>query len=144
MSFITKPLRKLTGSLRSQSPSNLQNKEEGFHSSDSSTLNGNTPLDGNSTPTPKSRQLLGKEKIRQSVDRERSKAEAKKRQSMRRIESELFMRDAPPELTKLYKPYSMIMSKRRNYENRVLFKDLDFESTQPDYPNRRTTIDGIL
>ena len=65
------------------------------------------------------------------MDKERSKVEAKKRQSMRRIESEAFMRDAPPELTKLYKPFSMNMSKRWNHENRVLFKDLDFASKSP-------------
>lgn len=62
------------------------------------------------------------------MDKERVKAEHKKRESMARIEDEKFLTEGPPELTKLYRPYSMNMSKRWNHENRVLFKDLDLTS----------------
>jgi hypothetical protein len=140
MSFLKKPLRKLTGSLRADKPNDLQDKEEGFATptKNGSPKNGsllgkigNGTPSGASTPPDdkrKSREVMREEKDRRSMDKERSKVEARKRQSMRRIESEAFMRDAPPELTKLYKPYSMNMSKRWNHENRVLFKDLDFAS----------------
>ncbi|KAG0649017.1 Aspartyl-tRNA synthetase [Hyphodiscus hymeniophilus] len=127
MSFLKKPLRKLTGSIRSDhKPNDLQDKEEGF---ESPTNGGSATPNGTSTPPDdkrKSREVLRDEKVRRSMDKERTKIEARKRQSMRRIESEAYMRDAPPELTKLYKPYSMNMSKRWNHENRILFKELDF------------------
>ena len=141
MSFFKKPLRRLTGSLKHDKRNDLQDKEDGF---ETPTKNGSTAIsilgkigNGNGTPsgasTPpddkrKAQEGLRDDKVRRSVDKERSKIEARKRQSMRRIESEAFMRDAPPELTKLYKPYSMNMSKRWNHESRILFKDLDFSS----------------
>ena len=141
MSFLKKPFRKLTGSSKSDDLNALQDKAEGVNTptkNDSTTTsslindkNGNATPNGSTTPTEdkrKSREILRQEKDRRSMDKERSKVEAKKRQSMRRIESEAFMRDAPPELTKLYKPFSMNMSKRWNHENRVLFKDMDFAS----------------
>ena len=145
MSFLKKPLRKLTESLKSDKPGDLQDKEEGSNtptkngSPTTSNLSNGKHTDSNGTTSPsddkrKSREVLREEKIRRSMDKERSKAEARKRQTMRRIESEAFMRDAPPELTKLYKPFSMNMSKRWNHENRVLFKELDFESTYPTPP----------
>lgn len=134
--------------MRSDKPNDPQDNEKGFQTptKNGSTSSGiigkfgngdgnnndngmETPTNGAATPTGdrrKSRDVLMEEKARRSMDKERSKVEARKRQSMRRIESEAFMRDAPPELTKLYKPFSMNMSKRWNHENRVLFKDLDF------------------
>ena len=144
MSFLKKPFRKLTGSSKSDDLNALQDKAEGVNTptkNDSTTTsslindkNGNATPNGSTTPTEdkrKSREILRQEKDRRSMDKERSKVEAKKRRSMRRIESEAFMRDAPPELTKLYKPFSMNMSKRWNHENRVLFKDMDFASKLP-------------
>ena len=145
MSFLKKPFRRLTGSLNKGEGNinDVQGKAEGLDtpvkngSTTTSSLTngkrgiGNGTPNGTTTPTDdkrKSREVLREERVRKSMDKERSKAEARKRQSMRRIESEAFMRDAPPELTKLYKPYSMNMSKRWNHENRVLFKELDFES----------------
>lgn len=62
------------------------------------------------------------------MDKERLKAEEKKRLTLARIESENFMKHGPPDLTKLYRPYSMNMSKNWNHENRILFKEIDFES----------------
>jgi len=47
---------------------------------------------------------------------------------MARIEDEQFLQHGPPALTKLYKPFSMNMSKRWDQEKRILFKELDFES----------------
>ena len=141
MSFLKKPLRKLTGSLKSDRPNDLKNEEGGLEthkngSASASVLgkigNGTGTPSGASTPPDdkrKSRELLRDEKVRRSLDLERKKVEAKKRQSMRRIESEAYMRDAPPELTKLYKPFSMNMSKRWDHEKRILFKELDFSST---------------
>jgi aspartyl-tRNA synthetase len=142
MSFLKKPFRKLTGSIN-KGEGNInepQDKAEGFDTpttaTTSSLSNGKRVIDagtpnGSATPTDdkrRSREVLREDRVRKSMDKERSKAEERKRQAMRRIESEAFMREAPPELTKLYKPYSMNMSKRWNHENRVLFKDLDFES----------------
>ena len=135
MSFLKKPLKRLTGNFRSESPSAPQDKEEGS-STTSSPKNGTATPNGANTPPGdkrRSREVIRAEKAHRSLDLDRKKVEAKKRQSMRRIESEAFMRDAPPELTKLYKPYSMNMSKRWNHEKRALFKDLDFESTFPLY-----------
>jgi hypothetical protein len=44
------------------------------------------------------------------------------------IEDERFLQVGPPDLTKLYRPYRMNMSKRWTREHRVLFKELDFAS----------------
>lgn len=76
----------------------------------------------------KSQELLQQEKVRRSMDKERVKAEAKKRATLARIESENFMKEGPPDLTKLYRPYSMNMSKNWNHEHRMLFKEIDFAS----------------
>ncbi len=65
------------------------------------------------------------------MDKERVKIENKKREIMAKIEDERFIKEGPPELTKLYRPYSMNMSKRWNHENRILFKDVDWESMCP-------------
>jgi hypothetical protein len=62
------------------------------------------------------------------MDKERGKIEEKKRQQLARIESARFMEEGPPELTKLYRPFSMNMSKRWDHDPRLLFKDLNFES----------------
>jgi hypothetical protein len=134
MSFLKKPFRRLTGKTSGSNVNDPQNKSEGFDSpknGSTSSKNGDVTPNGTSTPPEarrKSREILREEKVRKSVDKERSKNEAKKRQSMRRIESEAFMRDAPEELTKLYRPYSMNMSKKWNHEKRLLFKDMDFQS----------------
>jgi hypothetical protein len=74
------------------------------------------------------REIIAAERARRSMDKERVKAENKKRQSMARIEDERFLQVGPPDLTKLYRPYSMNMSKRWTREHRVLFKELDFAS----------------
>ena len=76
----------------------------------------------------KSQEVTHQEKLRRSMDKEHKKAEAKKRFTLARIESENFMREGPPDLTKLYRPYSMNMSKNRNHERRILFKEIDFQS----------------
>ncbi|CAG8975371.1 hypothetical protein HYALB_00009512 [Hymenoscyphus albidus] len=78
-------------------------------------------------PKRQSSEIIRAERERKSLDKLRTKAENKKRQSLAKIEDENFLKNGPPQLTKLYRPYSMNMSKRWNHENRVLFKDLDFE-----------------
>lgn len=150
MSFLKKPFRKLTGlktldhdqtkaePIISPSSSSNTNTSASNNSpiTNGKSSNGSATPNGSTTPPEdrrKSREAIREERARRSLDKERQKIEAKKRQTMRRIESENFMRDAPPELTKLYKPFSMNMSKRWNHENRRLFKDLDFASkSHPD------------
>lgn len=140
MSFLKKPFRKLkeintssnnnstNNSTDSDSNSNIvPSKTEGFGTP---TQNGSSTTPPNGTRTPienkrQSREIIQADRIRRSIDKERVKAEHKKRESMARIEDEKFLTEGPPELTKLYRPYSMNMSKRWNHENRVLFKDLD-------------------
>ena len=63
------------------------------------------------------------------MDKQRAKAETRKRETLARIEDEKFLEEGPPDMTRLYKPFSMNMSKNWNHENRILFKNLDFEST---------------
>lgn len=74
----------------------------------------------------RSQEVLNQEKVKKSMDKERNKAEAKKRAALARIQSEVFMKEGPADLTNLYRPYSMNMSKSWNHENRVLFKDINF------------------
>jgi aspartyl-tRNA synthetase len=62
------------------------------------------------------------------MDKERIKLEQKRRQQLARIESENFLKEGPEDITKLYRPFSMNMSKYRNHEKRTLFKELDFAS----------------
>jgi len=61
------------------------------------------------------------------MDKERKKVEEKKRLQLAKIESANFLEHGPEELTRLYRPFSMNQSKRRTGENRVLFKELNFE-----------------
>lgn len=140
MSFLKKPFKKLkeigsgpSNIETSNDPANI--KHEGVNGSGS-----NTPLSGktNGASTPisptsngekrQSREIIAAEKARRSMDRERAKAETKKRESMARIEDERFLQEGPPMLTKLYRPYSMNQSKRWTHEDRVQFKNVDFES----------------
>ncbi len=87
---------------------------------------------GTSTPERsnsrrQSREIMDMERKRRSVDKERVKAETKKRESMARIEDERFLKEGPPELTKLYRPYSMNMSKKWNADDRLLFKNIKWD-----------------
>lgn len=143
MSFLKKPFRKL----RDVSQSHLSNdsvasKTDSAASSTSGTgtgtgtatptngvTNGIGQLDGVDVDSRRqSREVIAAQRERRSVDKQRAKAETKKRLSMARIEDEKFLQEAPPDMTKLYRPYSMNMSKRWNHENRLLFKEIDWES----------------
>jgi hypothetical protein len=144
MSFLKKPFDKLKGLNRSSSvkesgsdkgsvsgaPSKEQGVEEGLNGATNGA--GKEKSNGSSTPDlnnrRRSQEVIREEKLRRSMDKERVKAEAKKRQTLARIESENFMREGPPDLTKLYRPYSMNMSKNWNHEHRILFKEIDFSS----------------
>ncbi|KAL2075134.1 hypothetical protein VTL71DRAFT_76 [Oculimacula yallundae] len=77
-----------------------------------------------------SREIIHAERERRSIDKQRVKAETKKRETLARIEDEKFLEEGPPDMTKLYRPFSMNMSKNWNHENRVLFKNLDFEKME--------------
>jgi hypothetical protein len=66
------------------------------------------------------------ERIRRSEDKLKRRSNSVKSMSKRR--DEIFLEEGPEELTKLYKPLSMNMSRRRNYAERFSFKDLDIES----------------
>jgi ergosteryl-3beta-O-L-aspartate synthase len=153
MSFLKKPFRKLKDIGNSNSAvdksiteKSIPSKVEGINSSTGSgTDSPNGKPNGASTPvtngtsTPKlngdskrqSREAILAERARKSMDRERAKVETKKRESMARIEDERFLQEGPPSLTKLYRPYSMNQSKRWTHEDRLLFKNLDWESACP-------------
>lgn len=140
MSFLKKPFRKLKdiGHIGSD---HLPSKTDTDSASNKSSTNGTgTPTNGQTNGIEKavngsdvdsrrqSREIINAERERRSMDKQRTKAETRKRETMARIEDEKFLEEGPPDMTKLYKPFSMNMSKERNNENRVLFKDLDFES----------------
>ncbi|CAL3969085.1 unnamed protein product [Diplocarpon coronariae] len=144
MSFLKKPLRKLrdvsnhiaSGSLPGKSASDSTSPPASAPaSSDSTPSNGHANGSGNARAHAaadpeirrQSRDVMREQKERRSVDKQRAKAEARKRETMARIEDEKFLQEGPPNMTRLYRPYSMNMSKRWNHENRLLFKDLDFE-----------------
>ncbi|KAK2627375.1 hypothetical protein QTJ16_003341 [Diplocarpon rosae] len=151
MSFLKKPLRKLrdvsnniaSGSLPGKSTSDSTSASP-FASSPASASGNSTPTNGhanghandngngnghaaNPDSRRQSREVIKEQKQRRSVDKQRAKAESRKRESMARIEDEKFLQEGPANMTRLYRPYSMNMSKRWNHENRLLFKDLDFE-----------------
>ncbi|TVY59555.1 Cytoplasmic aspartate--tRNA ligase, partial [Lachnellula suecica] len=141
MSFLKKPFKKIRD-LKSGNHSNNDlpsdvpaSKAEGIgESSAGSSISGinanGAPHTNGATPPASNRQsqeLTNADRKRRSVDKARTKAENKKRQSLARIEDEKFLREGPPALTKLYKPYSMNMSKKWDQEKRILFKELDFK-----------------
>lgn len=142
MSFLKKPFKKLKeigtpASSNNTSTESVPSKTEGvdtalqngYQKEETKTAPSSAKANGTTTPDASVRRRTSiEDKQRRSLDRERQKAETKYRQSLARIESEKFMNEGPPELTKLYRPYSMNMSKRWNHETRVLFKDLDLNS----------------
>jgi hypothetical protein len=134
MSFLKKPFKKLkgfSGSEKDSVSSSTPSKEEG---PSNGATNGSAKEKRHSTMPPEidsrrqSQEILQQERVRRSMDKERTKAEAKKRATLARIESETFLKEGPPNLTKLYRPYSMNMSKNWNHEHRSLFKEIDFAS----------------
>ncbi|KAF4616183.1 hypothetical protein G7Y89_g15224 [Cudoniella acicularis] len=145
MSFLKKPFRKIKDLSSSNNPSsnNSSDSVTGTSASTTSTnvatgngiSNGTSngkalSLNGNSTSKRQSQEIISADRQRRSMDKARTKAENKKRQSMARIKDEKFLEEGPPDLTKLYRPYSMNMSKRWNHEHRVLFKDIDWEKSE--------------
>lgn len=141
MSFLKKSLRKLkeinSNPAENEADDPLTGREAGIlgtpkRSMSSKLRFANGVADPNvpSSPDPnrRSRDLIQEERQRRSMDKERLKAEQKKRQQLNRIASDNFMAEGPQELTALYRPFSMNMSKRWNHENRKLFKELDFAS----------------
>lgn len=137
MSFLKKPFKKLKD-LHPGSPANSSDSEkgvEGVSTPRSVTFsNGKaTPNNGTATSDQKrqSREIIAADKKKLHDEKKHAKAEAKKRQSMAKIDDETFLKEGPPNLTKLYRPYSMNMSKKWNHENRILFKELDFASKSP-------------
>jgi hypothetical protein len=137
MSFLKKPFKKIKDLKKDKDSGDDSIAMKTEHTSGTSTPqsaieNGATnghgimaPLNGNSVR--QSSENVRADKQRRSLDRARVKAENKKRESMARIDDEKFLEEGPPELTKLYRPYSMNQSKRWNHENRVLFKEMNFE-----------------
>jgi hypothetical protein len=131
MSFLKKSLAKLKEKTHRNSGdfSDDYKKENGANGASHSGID--SP-NGAATPTSEhkrqSKEILREQKVRKSLDKERNKIEAMKRAQLARIESQNFMATGPPDLTKLYRPYSMNMSKNWNHENRILLKDIDFSS----------------
>jgi hypothetical protein len=167
MSFIKKTLTKLkpgsNNSSANTSTDTIPSKEEGLDGFANGTANekpasgngngklfgsiagltnGNPSSSGTSTPDSRrrSKEVILEEKHRRSMDKERIKAEQMRKSKLARIASENFMREGPPDLTKLYRPYSMNMSKNWNHEHRQLFKELDFESQWPPPPHTSQAI----
>ncbi|EKD18052.1 uncharacterized protein L3040_004048 [Drepanopeziza brunnea f. sp. 'multigermtubi'] len=132
MSFLKKPFKKLR-----DVSSHISSDSKGSSSPTSSSSNGGTtPIKGHANGNPgasevdsrrQSREVINANKERRSMDKQRAKAETRKRETMARIEDEKFLQEGPPDMTKLYRPYSMNMSKRWNHEDRLLFKDMDCE-----------------
>lgn len=67
-------------------------------------------------------------KHKRSEEAKHRKHEAKREQDEFRKQDEKFLREGPEELTRLYRPLSLNMSKKRDYEMRFKFGDLDIES----------------
>jgi hypothetical protein len=109
----------------------LSNGTSTSSSTDGSQKKDNGVTYGTDTPDSRrrSREVIAAERKRRSMDKERAKAETRKRELIARIEDEKFIQEGPADLTKLYRPFSMNMSKRWNHEHRLLFKDLDLQST---------------
>lgn len=144
MSALKKRLSKLIPDRKGKSNDNSNNssnenvpqlagREGGIEGSSGS--NGplsNTPqINGAQTPERSnsrrvSREILEQNKARRSMDKERAKAENKKKQSLARIEDEKFLKEGPAALTQLYRPYSMIQSKHWRHEERALFKNINW------------------
>jgi hypothetical protein len=150
MFFLKRPFKKLSQLNHSSDPNNTStdsapSKTEGIHSTATTGSSSNsTPPTGNVTnrnaanrrgasgsSPPNSRrqsgEIINEERKRQSMERERREAEMKRHESMARAEDEKFTEGGPSELTKLYRHYSMNMSKRWRHENRILFKDIDYK-----------------
>lgn len=133
MSFLKKHLNKLRDGRDSPTdgPSSLKKIEQQLNGA----ISEDTSPGGSGANTPdsrrRSREQIREERVRRSLDKERSKAEAKKRQSLARMEEERFLEEGPENMTRLYKPFSMNMSKHRDNQARVLFKELDFPGTFP-------------
>ncbi|CZT07906.1 related to aspartate-tRNA ligase, cytosolic [Rhynchosporium graminicola] len=137
MNILKKPFRKLK--LGHSSSGDSVPKKVDTDSAASSVNGVGTPTNGHSNGNGnalagsdvdsrrQSREIINAERERRSLDKQRVKAEAKKRETMARIEDEKFLEEGPADMTKLYKPFSMNMSKDRTNEPRILFKDLDFE-----------------
>jgi len=135
MSFLKKPFDKLKNRhSRHSEPGSSNTSKENVNGTEKATEPQNGHTNGTSSPNPNrrvSKEVLREEKERRSLDKERVKVEAMKRAQLARIESANFLQTGPEDLTKLYKPYSMNMSKERNGEHRVLFKEIDFASKLP-------------
>lgn len=138
MSFLRKPLRRLTSGFSSSDTSNDSVHHKNISPSttslgDSGNVSGavnQVPNSGTSTPNTKrqSQEIILSQRQKRSLDKSRAKAENKKRESMAKIEDDKFLQEGPSDLTKLYRPYSMNMSKRWNHENRIKLNELDFPS----------------
>jgi hypothetical protein len=135
MSFLKKPFKKLTAFNHSSnsnnaSPDSIPSKTEGIQSAatigsssyctppnrntaNRDAINGNFPH-----PRRENGEIMDEERKRPSKDKERQKAETPKQEALARAEDESFTREGPPELT----------SKQWSHENRILFKDIDFDS----------------
>lgn len=140
MSFLKKPFRKIKEAASHHGSSDEYSANEahtnGHHIPRSSVdghggvKNGDTNgTSGTNTPDERrrSQEIIHQEKVRRSMDREKRKMEEKRRLQLQKIESAQFLENGPEEMTKLYKPLSMNQSKRRTHENRILFRQLNFE-----------------
>lgn len=131
-------------------------KEEGIEGISTPNGGSSTPRkDGVQTPERSnsrrvSREFMAENKARRSIDKERTKAENKKKQALARIEDEKFLKEGPETLTALYRPYSMIQSKHWRHEERALFKNINwagrltFSQVSVPSANIRIEMDGQI
>ncbi|KAH8805694.1 aspartyl-tRNA synthetase-like protein [Xylogone sp. PMI_703] len=155
MSFIKKHLHKLreggSSATSTSSESSLppaKKVDKALNGALAGALSEDVSPGGSGTSTPdsrrRSREVIREERIRRSLDKARAKDEAKKRQSLARMQEEKFLEEGPEHMTKLFKPYSMNMSKYRGEnQDRVLFKEINFAAQDGKFITFRARIHTI-
>jgi aspartyl-tRNA synthetase len=112
-------------------------KTEGIHNNITNGASGNSNhpsgkatitkvINGNAatTASPSGRDAMNRERPARSTQN----AETKEADTMTRTKGQKRAQKDLPYLAKLYRPYSMNMSRRWIHEERILFKDIDFTS----------------
>lgn len=116
MSFLKKPLEKI----KSFKPSNSSSPRSSTEAV-ATPASSNASADNVHRKDPKEIEV---ERKRKSEDKQRRKSENAERQQEFRRKDERFLQEGPEELTALYKPLSLNMSKKWTHEDRFDFKNL--------------------
>jgi aspartyl-tRNA synthetase len=85
------------------------------------------PPSGNGSAHPKYRdpEDVAAERRKKGGEQERKKAAVRLQEAAAKRRDEKFLEEGPDESTRLFRPLSMNMSKRREYGERFLFEDLE-------------------